>query len=52
MEHEKHVPQTGMSPQRWKETHACPQKTVHVGTHTRARTDTIMNYYYYRLFKS
>ena len=40
MDEENHVPQTGVFPQDWKETHASPHKPVHVGTHTRAHTHT------------
>ena len=34
MEHENRVPQTGMSPQGWKENHTSPHKPVHAGTQT------------------
>ena len=40
MEHENHVPQTGVSPQGWKETHTSPHNTVHVGAHTNTHTHT------------
>ena len=40
MEHENRVPQTGVSPQGWKETHTSPHKPVHAGSHTHTHTHT------------
>ena len=54
MEHEYNVPQTGVSPQGWKETHTSPHKPVHLrtqtnthNTHTHTHTHTHTQIYIY-----
>ena len=50
MGHENHAPQTGVSPQGWKETHTSPYKPVHVGkdrhTHIHTHIYTYLLYIY------